>query len=90
MGMAPPGGALPRQGFGAPPAAVGFPRPPGPGMAARPMAAPANPEAVLRDALSKASREMIEKIAWEVVPQLAETIIREQLERLMKERERKG
>jgi hypothetical protein len=47
-------------------------------------------EAVLRDALSKASKEVIEKIAWEVVPQLAETIIREELERLMKEREAKG
>ena len=31
-------------------------------------------EAQLRDALSKASREMIERIAWEVVPQLAEAI----------------
>jgi len=43
-------------------------------------------EALLRAALSKASREVIEKIAWEVVPELAETIIREELERLMKER----
>ena len=34
-------------------------------------------EAHLREALCKASREVIEKIAWEVVPQLAETIIRE-------------
>lgn len=49
-----------------------------------------NPEAVLRDALSKASKEMIEKIAWEVVPQLAETIIRAELERLIKEREGKS
>ena len=44
-------------------------------------------EAVLRDALSRASREVIEKIAWEVVPQLAETIIREELERLIKDRQ---
>jgi CheY-like chemotaxis protein len=44
-------------------------------------------EAQLRDALSKASKEVIEKIAWEVVPQLAEVIIREELERLIKERE---
>jgi hypothetical protein len=29
---------------------------------------------------------VIEKIAWEVVPELAETIIREELERLIKER----
>lgn len=47
-------------------------------------------EAVLRDALSKASKEVIEKIAWEVVPQLAETIIRAELERLIKDREAKG
>ncbi|HEX7488102.1 MAG TPA: hypothetical protein VF341_04310 [Anaeromyxobacteraceae bacterium] len=45
-------------------------------------------EAQLRQALSQASREVIERIAWEVVPQLAETIIREQLERLAKERQR--
>jgi hypothetical protein len=44
-------------------------------------------EAQLREALSKASREVIEKIAWEVVPQLAETIIREELDRLIKDRE---
>ncbi|HET9551796.1 MAG TPA: response regulator, partial [Anaeromyxobacteraceae bacterium] len=43
-------------------------------------------EAVLRDALSKASREVIERVVWEVVPQLAETIIRENLERLVKSR----
>jgi hypothetical protein len=41
-------------------------------------------EAVLRDALSKASREVIERVVWEVVPQLAETIIRENLDRLVK------
>ena len=44
-------------------------------------------EAVLREALSKASREVIERIVWEVVPQLAETIIRENLDRLMKARQ---
>jgi hypothetical protein len=33
---------------------------------------------------------VIEKIAWEVVPQLTETIIREQVERLIKEREARG
>ena len=47
-------------------------------------------EAVLRDALSRASREVIEKIAWEVVPALAETIIREELDRLIKDREAKN
>jgi CheY-like chemotaxis protein len=46
-------------------------------------------EAALRNALSKASKEVIEKIAWEVVPQLAETIIREELDRLIKDRETK-
>jgi len=44
-------------------------------------------EALLRDALSKASREVIEKVVWEVVPQLAETIIREHLDQLVKSRE---
>ena len=47
-------------------------------------------EAHLREALSMASRDVIEKIAWEVVPQLAETIIRQELDRLMKDREAKG
>jgi hypothetical protein len=44
-------------------------------------------EAVLREALSKASLEVIEKVVWEVVPQLAETIIRENLEKLVKHRQ---
>lgn len=44
-------------------------------------------EAQLREALSKASLDVIERIVWEVVPQLAETIIRENLERLVKERQ---
>jgi hypothetical protein len=44
-------------------------------------------EAVLREALSKASREVIERVVWEVVPQLAETIIRENLDRLVKARQ---
>ncbi len=44
-------------------------------------------EAVLREALSKASRDVIERVVWEVVPQLAETIIRENLDRLVKERQ---
>ncbi|MHB1843635.1 MAG: hypothetical protein ACYCWW_02210, partial [Deltaproteobacteria bacterium] len=39
-------------------------------------------EAALRSALSQASREVIERIAWEVVPQLAELILREHVERL--------
>jgi hypothetical protein len=44
-------------------------------------------EAALRDALSKASREVIERVVWEVVPELAETIIRENLDRLVKTRQ---
>jgi hypothetical protein len=44
-------------------------------------------EALLREALSRASREVIEKIAWEVVPVLAETIIKEHLDRLVRERQ---
>jgi hypothetical protein len=44
-------------------------------------------EAVLRQALSQASREVIERVVWEVVPQLAETIIRENLDRLVKARQ---
>ncbi len=44
-------------------------------------------EALLREALSRASRDVIERIAWEVVPQLAETIIKEHLERLVRERQ---
>jgi hypothetical protein len=44
-------------------------------------------EAALRAALTSASREVIERIVWEVVPQLAETIIRENLERLVKSRQ---
>ncbi len=55
---------------------------------ARPMQMPRDGgEAVLREALSKASREVIEKVVWEVVPQLAETIIREHLDQLVKTRE---
>jgi hypothetical protein len=44
-------------------------------------------EALLREALSKASREVIERVVWEVVPQLAETIIRENLDRLVQRRD---
>jgi len=84
-------------GFGAP--MPPHPAPPAPGVPPAafslddaPQGSPggSTPEAVLRDALSKASRELIEKIAWEVVPQLAEVIIRAELERLIREREAKG
>jgi hypothetical protein len=39
-------------------------------------------EAQLRSLLSSVSREMIEKIVWEVVPDLAETIIKEEIRKL--------
>jgi CheY-like chemotaxis protein len=45
-------------------------------------------EAALRAALSSASREVIERVVWEVVPELAETIIRENLDRLVKTQKR--
>jgi CheY-like chemotaxis protein len=66
---------------------------PAPPAAARP--APAAPapadggEAALRLAISQASREVVERIAWEVVPQLAEVIIREHVERLVSERQKR-
>jgi hypothetical protein len=64
----------PVHAFVPPPEAVGH----------KPGAAPDGGEATLRDALSQASREVIERVVWEVVPQLAETIIRENLDRLTK------
>lgn len=72
-----------------PPDAVAAPSPP---LAkSTPEAPPAAPgaeggEAQLRLALSQASREVIEKVVWEVVPQLAEVIIREHVDRLVSER----
>ncbi len=39
-------------------------------------------EEQLADILSKVSREIIEKIAWEVVPDLAETIIRDEIRKI--------
>lgn len=37
------------------------------------------------DAVLALSRELVEKVVWEVVPQLAETMIKEEIARLMKE-----
>ncbi|MBK8482362.1 MAG: response regulator [Proteobacteria bacterium] len=37
-------------------------------------------------AIVKLSREVIERVAWEIVPELAETIIREQLDRVLAQR----
>jgi hypothetical protein len=39
------------------------------------------------DELVRVAKEVIEKIAWEVVPELAETIIRAELDRLLRDRE---
>lgn len=78
--------------FGLGGAAPGAVRGPQGAPAARglPAAPPMSEQDLLRQALTGASRELIERIAWEVVPQLAETIIREELERLIKAREGKG
>jgi CheY-like chemotaxis protein len=38
-------------------------------------------------AIASLSRELLEKVIWEVVPDLAETIIREQLDRLVREKQ---
>jgi CheY-like chemotaxis protein len=45
-------------------------------------------EAALRAALTSASREVIERVVWEVVPPLVEVIVREHVERLAKAREK--
>jgi CheY-like chemotaxis protein len=37
------------------------------------------------DAVLALSREVVERVVWEVVPQLAETLIKEELQRLLKE-----
>jgi hypothetical protein len=63
--------------------APSFERTPAPAVASQ---APADGEAALRLALSQASREVIERVVWEVVPQLAEIILREHVERMEMER----
>ena len=64
-------------------------REPAPPAAALAAAVPADGgESALRLAISQASREVVERIAWEVVPQLAEVIIREHVERLVNERQK--
>ncbi len=91
-----PGGSFPRspaqsptQQMPAPGAYAPVPqaRPPYPKPPQQQMRPADGGEAALRDALSKASRQVIEKIAWEVVPQLAEAIIREHVDKLVKDRE---
>jgi CheY-like chemotaxis protein len=76
----------PMHAFVPPPEKTGHqPEPAAPAPAAA--AAPDGGEAALRAALTQASREVIERVVWEVVPELAETIIRENLDRLVKQRE---
>ncbi|HZV81241.1 MAG TPA: response regulator [Geobacteraceae bacterium] len=57
--------------------------PPAPQPAPAPAAAPAAlDEEQLKMLLSKVSRDVIEKIVWEVVPDLAESIIREEIRKI--------
>ena len=51
-------------------------------LAARPDASQGLSEDQLRNLLSQASKEMIEKVIWEVVPELAETLIKEEIRKL--------
>ena len=82
-----------------PVAPVAMPPPPAPAPVSAPAmrAAPSAPvasgsadfnEAALRAALSSASREVIERVVWEVVPQMVEVIVREHVERLAQAREK--
>lgn len=79
----------PMHAFVPPPEKVGHkPAAPAPAPRATPPGAEGDGgEALLREALSKASLDVIERVVWEVVPQLAETIIKENLERLVRERQ---
>jgi hypothetical protein len=83
VALRPPAPATRRE----PPASIAPPAAP---VAAHPAAAvPADGgESALRLALSQASREVVERIAWEVVPQLAEVILREHVERLVNDRQK--
>ena len=64
-------------------------RTPGP-VGARPLAgAPGTPaRSAQQELVARLSKEVIERIVWEVVPELAEAIIREELDRLIAARER--
>ena len=53
-----------------------------PALAAQPDASQGLPEEQLRTLLSQFSKEMIEKVVWEVVPELAETLIKEEIKKL--------
>ena len=67
--------------------------PPPPGMPLPGTAKPQQPlqpgqpyEPAVYEAITKLSRDVIERIVWEVVPDLAEEIIREELDRLVEKR----
>jgi CheY-like chemotaxis protein len=63
----------------------GMPLPPA--AKAPPPLQPGQPyEPAVYEAITKLSREVIERIVWEVVPDLAEQIIREELDRLVEKR----
>ena len=67
-----------------PPPPPGMPLPPA---AKAPPLQPGQPyEPAVYEAITKLSREVIERIVWEVVPDLAEQIIREELDRLVEKR----
>jgi len=48
---------------------------------------PAQESAAVASNLANLPREIIERIAWEILPELAETIIRQQLDKLVRDRE---
>ena len=65
------------------PIAAAVPQPaPAPAAPAATAASATLDEAQLKALLSTVSREMIERIVWEVVPDLAETIIKEEIRKL--------
>jgi CheY-like chemotaxis protein len=77
-------------GIGAAPAAAAAPTAAAPAAAAAPAGSEGRGEALLtglteadlKAALSKISREVIERIVWEVVPDLAEVLIKEEIRKL--------
>jgi hypothetical protein len=81
--------ARPTAAPSAPPRASAAPtRPAAPAAAAPSQTTGDSGEAALRAALSNASREVIERVVWEVVPPLVEVIVREHVERLARSREK--
>jgi len=93
-GLPPPPAGMPLPA-GLPPPPAGMPLParvhePERAAAPEPPLKPGEPyEPVAYAAIAKLTREIIEKIVWEVVPDLAERIIREELDRLVENRRAK-